>query len=91
MTVNLPAARDTHGGAPQPAGAIQLPAPVQPASRVRRAIAALLADPSPTPVTDAIDDTIRQLEALKAYVFAQETITVRREAIRARGLRRWIG
>jgi hypothetical protein len=88
MTANLPIPRDPN----LPRIADIIPLPVQQPGRVRRAIAALLADPSPTPNTDALDETIRRLQGLRNSILEQELITAEREATRAPWpLRRWRG
>lgn len=67
-----------------------IPLPAQPAGRMRRAIAALLADPSPTPTADSLQEAITRLQLLHESVRAQELITAQREARRAPWpLRRW--
>jgi hypothetical protein len=86
--VNLPISRDPN----PPRIADIIPLPVQQPGRVRRAIAALLADPSPTPTADAIAETISRMQLLYESVRAHELITAKREAARAPWpLRRWRG
>jgi len=64
-------------------------APPAQSSRFRRAITALLADHSPTPAADAIDEVAANLLKLAAFVRSVEEDKARRE--QARGLWRWRG
>jgi len=74
MTANLPVPRDPN----LPRIADIIPLPVQRPGRIQRAITAFLQDPSQTPLTDSLNETIDRLVALRDSIQAQETITARR-------------
>jgi len=82
MTANLPVPRDPN----LPRIADIIPLPVQrPVGRFRRALHALLQDPQPTPVTEAIDDMIWHLQALREYTLAHEANKAQQQQRRWRG------